>query len=107
MKETRTFTRKQGKMTFRTKAYTEDGGKTWRWCSNNAYCPQDACEEYGIPCDPEAQKAARDEQTARFLEEYRRNQPAVPSDEEIAEARAAHGPGVTLVDVFTGRKFTT
>lgn len=48
-----------------------------------------------------------DDSMALFLQDYRTARAAGPSDEERAEARAAHGPGVTLVDVVTGQRWTT
>ena len=102
--QTFTKTERWGKVTEST-AYTDDG-KVWRWPENNAVVPPDVCREYGIPCGAE-HLAARDAEIAAFVAEYRRRQPAEPSAEERAEARAAHGAGVELVDVVTGRRFTT
>lgn len=90
-----------------SEAYTEDGGKTWRWCSNNSYLMLDTCAKFGVPCDPVAQEAARSAQVDKFLESYRKNQPATPSPEEEFEMRAAFGPGAEVVDVITGRKWRT
>ena len=50
--------------------------------------------------------AARERDLDAFLAAYRRNPPPV-TDEMRFEARAAHGPGVELVDVISGRRFTT
>jgi hypothetical protein len=55
----------------------------------------------------QAQELAYAAYTADVVDRYRRSQPAVPSAGMRAEARAAHGAGVKLVDVFTGRTFTT
>lgn len=88
-------------------AYSDDDGKTWRWCSNDQYVPLDACLSHSVPCDMEAQRAARDAQFAEFARQYKAQQPAVPSPERQAEMRAAFGPGVEVVDVISGRKFTT
>jgi hypothetical protein len=90
-----------------TYAYSDDDGKTWRWNTNNRPCPLHACKDYGIPCDPEAQQAAIDTHMDAFIAEYRATQPAVPSLEEQHEMRAAFGPGKEIVDVITGRRFTT
>lgn len=54
-----------------------------------------------------ATEAASDEQARAFIAEYRLNQPTEPSAEERFEARAAFGPGETVVDIFSGRRFTT
>lgn len=90
---------------FEAEAYTDDG-KVWRWCSNDHVCPLDCLDEYGIPADKAAQQAARDAELVAFAEQYRQNYKG-PSAEERAEARAAHGPGVELVNVLTGRRWTT
>lgn len=49
--------------------------------------------------------AARDADTAAFLEEYRKNYKG-PSEEERAEARAAFGAGTTVVNAITGHRYT-
>lgn len=105
---TRTFTHKDSPKgpVFTSDAYTDDGGRTWHWVSNDAVCPLDACQSYGIPCDPEAQAAARLEELSAFAAEYRARYRG-PSPEQRMEARAAHGPGVTLVNVITGDQWTT
>lgn len=100
-----TFTKKDGCHTFTAEAYTTDG-KVWRWTSNNQVAPVDACKEYKIPCDEQAQQEAKTKEIDKFLAEYRKNaQP--PTPEEIAEARAAYGPNKDIVDVITGHKFRT
>ena len=48
-----------------------------------------------------ATEAARAAENAAFLEEYRRSR-KTPSTEEIAEMRAAFGPGATVVNILTG-----
>ena len=106
MKETREFTKTDRWGSDTSEAYTEDGGRTWRWASNDRCCPLDACEEYGIPVDPVAQEAAREREMDEFLAEYRANYTG-PSDEERVEARAAMGPGVEMVNAITGHRWTT
>lgn len=57
--------------------------------------------------EADATEALRKEQTAKFMSEYveaRKNH--VPSGEELAEMRAAFGPGETVVDVITGQRIT-
>ena len=49
---------------------------------------------------------ARDMETAAFLADYRASYRG-PSDEEKAEARAAHGAGVMMTNVVTGHKWRT
>ena len=53
---------------------------------------------------------ARDRHTQQFLAEYRlamANRTAEQIAEERAEARAAMGPGVEMVNVVTGERYTT
>ncbi len=81
-----------------------------RWNSNNHVPPQeilDLWQHLGFIFDMAASRRQRIADQTEFLVQYRANQPAQPSAEHVAEARAAHGPGVTLVDVITGHKFTT
>jgi hypothetical protein len=80
-----------------------------RWNSNGRVPPSEnvaAAAAAGFPVDVAACDAAREVDLAAFLAEYRRNPPPL-TDEVLFEARAAHGPGVTLVNVITGRRFTT
>jgi len=58
----------------------------------------------------EATAIARDRYTQRTLREYaeaQRNRTAEEIAEERAEARAAMGPGVEMVNMFTGERYTT
>lgn len=106
MKRTETFTTTFfGGSTRTSEAYTLDDGKTWYWVSNDAPCPLDACKAEGIPCDPVAQKAAIEDHSTKFLTEYREFRKANShSPEEIAEMRAAFGPGKKVVDCITGEE---
>jgi hypothetical protein len=88
-------------------AYSNDGGKTWYWLTNNCPCPLEACERHNIPCDPMAQAAAIEKDMDKFIESYRRKQPPVPSSEEQYAMRAAFGPNTEIVDCITGRRFRT
>lgn len=55
--------------------------------------------------DPEATAAARTAETAAFLAAYReRMANHVPGAEELAEMRAAFGPGATVVNAITGQE---
>ncbi len=100
-RETRTFT--NGRDT--TEAYTEDGGKTWRWASNDSYVPLDCLRPYGVPADVDAQTAANHAHVQAFLAKYRKAQRGrKPSAEERFEMRAAFGAGATVVNVITGRR---
>jgi hypothetical protein len=103
----RTFSRTDFGHTHTATAYTEDG-LVWRWASNNAVCPLDACQDYGIPVDAAAQAAARDAELTAFVASYkaaRRNRR--PSAEERFELRAAFGPGQTVVNILTGERTRT
>lgn len=51
----------------------------------------------------EATSVRREQRTREFLANYRANPPQ-RSAEEIAEMRAAFGPGETVVDVITGER---
>ena len=104
-KQIRTFSKTEYGHTFNYEAYTEDNGKTWKWTSNDACCPMDACEEFGIPCDKVAQQAALNEQLEAFAKEYHaamKNHKY--SDEEMFEMRSAFGEGTTVVNVLTGKR---
>lgn len=86
-------------------AYSTDG-RVWRWVSNDNVCPLDACKEYGIPCDVSMQDAARQKEVAEFVASYRKSQRGRKlSAEERYEMRAAFGPGQTVVNVLTGRRY--
>lgn len=91
----------------RQKATLRDG--IIRWNSNGSVPPADCVRlaaYIGLPVDEAACAAVRGAELAAFLAEYRRTR-AAPSAEERAEARAEHGPGVELVAVLSGRRFTT
>ena len=87
-------------------AIVEDDGAI-KWKSNGAYIPDDFCEklEYaGYKFSREATAIKRDVQVQKELAQYRANYTG-PSDEEIAEMRAAFGEGETVVDTITGKIF--
>lgn len=80
-----------------------------RWNTNKQVPPTDILDYWrwlGKPFDHAKSVAAREADLDAFFAEYRRNQQG-PSDEERAEARAAHGPGVELVNVITGHTWRT
>ena len=85
------------------------------WNSNDRHPMDDLMSrwlELGLVTDVQffATEVARDEQNAMFIEEYKLNQ-ANRSAEQIAEqrfeARAAMGPDVDMVNIFTGEKWNT
>jgi hypothetical protein len=89
-------------------AYSDDGGKTWYWFSNNSPCPLHACKDQNIPCDVEAQRAAIEVHQDKFLAEYRQRMANhVPGFEEMAQMRAAFGPGKVVRNVITGQEYRT
>lgn len=84
----------------------EDGVGRW---TTNRVVPADVADQlaaFGLApgLDLAATKAARDAETAAFLQQYRDRQPAQASAEEVAEMRAAFGPGAEVVDVISGRR---
>ena len=99
------------KRTKPSEAYTQssEDHKVLHWSSNDSVVPSDIMEQTDWPFQAEMD-AARDVQTAAFLGRYREAQ-ANRSDEQIAEerfeARAAMGPGVDMVNVFTGERYRT
>lgn len=77
-----------------------------RWIASGHYIPDDYCEmlEYaGYRFDRAATKRAADAQEGKFLEDYRRRHKGFTA-EQLAEARAAFGPGTRIVNVFTGEE---
>lgn len=87
--------------------YTIDEKGIVRWVSNGHVPPQESLEQIiadGQDIDIEANNDEREREIMAFLDEYRRNQPPQPSEEELFEMRAAFGTGTTVVNVFTGRR---
>jgi len=84
-----------------------------RWDSNNQVPPADMVEAiatFESSVDVAASKAAREEDNARFIAEYIKNQSNRSEEqkrEERFEARAAMGPGVEMVNIITGERYTT
>lgn len=102
------FTKHEYGQLFTDQAYERDG--VWHWATNDTPVPLDAAKGYGIPVDPVKQRAKLDAYYTRVTADYRKmqaRQTAADKAQQRAEARAAHGPGVKLVDVFTGESFTT
>lgn len=83
--------------------YTIDGVVFWN--SSKRPVPMDVYKDAGLTPSPQ-QKAGCDKATDEFLADYRKNYKG-PSEEEMMEARAAFGPGVRLVNVVTGKGWTT
>jgi hypothetical protein len=82
-----------------------------RWKSNGAVVPADCARlahAIGIRVSIDSCDRVRDAELSRTLARYRRaNRDRQPSNEERAEARAAFGPDAKIVNIFTGREFTT
>lgn len=88
-----------------TEGATVDENGVIRWNSNGSCIPDVFCEklEYaGFKFSREATAEARAEETRKFIEEYRKNQ-GEPTEEELAEMRAAFPAGSRVVDVISGR----
>lgn len=92
-------------MTDEAKSYSDENGVR-RWRSNDRAIPYWVFQEAFCVC-PAVQRETYERESQEFLESYRKNQPVEPSGEERFEALAAHGPGVQIVDIFTGRVWTT
>ena len=76
------------------------------WNRNGNFLPADCAEilsHTDFPFSLEATAKAREEQTAKQLEAYRKSYKG-PSEEEKAEMRAAFGTGTTVMDIITGEK---
>lgn len=88
-----------------TECYRDDQG-VFRWESNNAVCPLDACRDYGIAAlpgyDSGAQQTARDKETKAFLDAYRKT-PRQYTAEQRAEMRNTFGRGAKVINIFTGQ----
>jgi hypothetical protein len=82
---------------------TDERSGVLYWKSNGAVVPPEVFRDAGLEAS-DVQVAARKREGEAFAAEYRRMQPAQPSDEELAEMRAAFGTGVEVVDVISGRR---
>ena len=78
------------------------------WNSNGRYLMDDVAEKLAytdFPFSVEETAKARKAQNELFFENYKKNYQG-PSEEELAEMRAAFGPGETIVDVITGQRIS-
>lgn len=91
---------------FHTDAVVVDG--IVRWKSNNGIPPKDVLDLWAykeLPFNLLKSSEVREAEQQAFLAEYRKNQAGKPVDpEQLAEMRAAFGPGEVVIDVFTGRR---
>jgi hypothetical protein len=89
---------------------TVSGGVV-RWNSNNRVPPSDCLQLWAFcNCKFDYLKSLEvgKRELGEFLSEVRKQDAGREiSEEEIATARAAYGPGVDLMNVITGRKFRT
>lgn len=96
--------------TVRSEARFDATGVVLRWKSNNAPVPSDIADfaaYLGIPVNLKAHAIARSRHEEAVLNRYiaaRANRSADEIAEENYERRAAFGPGVRLVNVFTGEE---
>ena len=90
-----------------TRSYVDPDGVI-RWKSNNAVPFDDCLEDAGVPVETRKKcDVARSRDAAEVIEAYRKAQARrTPEEiaEEKAEMRAAFGPGVEVVNVFTGER---
>ncbi|UTC29713.1 hypothetical protein BAJUN_00830 [Bajunvirus bajun] len=92
---------------FETSTYTANGVLFWQ--SNDAPVPVD-CFRDAFCTAPEAQADACKAHTSAAIARYVEARKTVSADqlaEERFAARAAHGPGVVLVDLFSGERIVT
>lgn len=98
--------------------FTIDPAGAMRWDSNGAVPPRDIVELahfMGLLTDEQfhASNEARDADITATLTAYAERQKELaargewPSEEMRFEARAAHGPGVKVVDIVSGLSFIT
>ncbi len=95
-------------------AYLDDKAIV-RWKSNEMIPFEDILHEftsagYILPNVATDSELLRQEEQMAFLADYRvsqSNRSAEQIAEERMEARAAMGPGVEMVNVFTGEKYTS
>jgi hypothetical protein len=80
-----------------------------RWSTNDRCMHDDLLAAWlvlGVITEAQATATheARRVDDAAFIARYRESGADVMSGEELAEARAEHGPGTVLVNVLTGRR---
>jgi len=88
-----------------------DAHGIYRWKIGNQVPPNVFLDRLGLTSEEiEAHAAAGEADMEEFAVEYRRRQNErshAEIAEEKAEARTAHGPGVEMVNVFTGEHYIT
>ena len=86
-----------------------DSKGAYRWRSNDNPLFDDTLENVGITVPP-SQKSVRNKHTTAALNAYIKAQSSRSAEtirEQRAEARAAFGGGVTVVNMLTGEKYRT
>jgi len=93
------------KAELKNESYQDENG-VWRYNSNDNVPPSEVLECWGLDQETmEICKQARENDTQKFLAEYRkRMENYVPSDEEMFEMQSAFGVGAQVVNVITGKK---
>lgn len=92
---------------------TIDAEGVIRWDSNQQVPPEDCldlAQHIGLPINRAACDATAKADRQAFFAAYRqarRNRTPEQIAEEAFEARAAHGPGVKLVNIITGEEIET
>lgn len=86
-----------------------DSNHVLRWASNDRVPPQEIvrlAKYLGANFDVKETYDTRESELNEMIQDYKANYIG-PSPEVRAEARAVHGPGVELVDVISGYRWTT
>jgi len=110
MTDTVLFTSISGDGSPRTPAIVRDGVVGWL-VGGTDFRPlmADVAASYGVEWTA-IQAAGYEDYCRRTVSEYRKAQAEMSDEaraEQLYEMRAAHGPGVNLVDIFTGERFRT
>lgn len=88
---------------------TKWDGDVLRWKSNSAVVPVHVFEDCGLHA-MKPQREAYEDETAKAIKSYVASQEDLDEEayaEQMYEARAAFGPDVEVVNVFTGKRYTT
>ncbi len=111
------YTIQQLRMNFATATVMQNKGveTVCRWDSNGRIPFEDMLNDFrdlGLISQAVVTNslATREVEDRAFLKEYveaQKNRSPEAIAEERAEARAAHGPGVNMVNVFSGETYTT
>ena len=90
----------------KTQIRIDDHG-IFRWLDSNQVPSAPILKRLGLtPVEMERHGSARDADLDYFAAEYLRQRTPEHFAKDRAEARTAHGPGVELVNIFTGEHYT-